>query len=341
MSKAAGSTSQNVAYSSSKLRSLDVCAGGGGLALGLEQAGFHPVLLVEQLTEACNTLRRNRPGWKVIQADLHDFDPDEHRTTWDVDLLSAGLPRVQASAAVSRTRGSDIELDLLKVTTWLVHGVQPRALLIENVANIVTKDTYRPIRTFIREELDNLGYESKWFIVNAADFGVPQDRKLGILVAFKGHELARFQLPQPITSDQRITVGEALCESMKSRGWLGADRWATRANEVAPTLVGGSMDRGGADLGPTGTKRAWARMGVNASSLADDVPAADFHWDPDVGREGMVKLTVPQTAILQGFPTEWQFEGRKTRRYRQIGHATPPPVAKALGQAIRLALDTP
>ncbi|WP_199442549.1 DNA cytosine methyltransferase [Umezawaea beigongshangensis] len=326
-----------MAESEKRLSSLDVCAGAGGLALGLEQAGFDPVLLLENREVVCRTLRANRPRWDVLQTDLLEFDPAEHRQVYDVDLLSAGLPRVKATAAINRPRGSDLEFELLKATIMLLYGVQPRALLVENVADLVTKNAYEPMRKYVCKELDHLGYRYEWFVVNAADHRVPQNREQGILVAFKGDYLDVFEQPSPVM-EPPMTVGDALEESMKARGWAQAAEWAAQADKLAPTLVGGSWERGGPDLGPTGSKKAWARMGVDGATIADEVPDADFEWNPELGRQGMVKLTVGQAARLQGFPPDWRFEGGKTVRYRQVGHASPPPVAEALGQAIRAAL---
>ncbi|ALG15584.1 DNA cytosine methyltransferase [Kibdelosporangium phytohabitans] len=319
-----------------RLSSFDICAGAGGLALGLERAGFDPVLLLDKLAVACETLRLNRPRWEVLEMDLLEFDPVDHQQVYDVDLLSAGLPRVKATATLNRSRGSDLELELLKATMGLMYGVQPRALLIENVPDLVTKDEYRPMREFVDAELTHLGYKSRWFVLNAADHGVPQNREQGILVAFKGDALDAFEEPAP--EDQFVTVGDALRDSMKAKGWKQADEWAAQADKLAPTLVGGSWERGGPDLGPTGSKRAWARMGVDGATVANEVPGPDFHWDPLLGRSGMVPLTVEQAARLQGFPPDWRFAGRKTARYRQVGHASPPPVGTALGQAVRKAL---
>ncbi|MFJ8963894.1 DNA cytosine methyltransferase [Lentzea sp. NPDC102401] len=320
-----------------RFSSLDVCAGAGGLALGLEQAGFDPVLLIDNRDVACETLRANRPRWHVLEMDLLDFVPEDYPQVYDVDLLSAGLPRVQASATATRARGNEAELELLKATIMLVPGVQPRALLVENVPDLAVKPGYEFIRDYVAEELGHLGYRHRWFVVNAADHGVPQSREQGILVAFKGDALDLFEVPAS-SLEQFVTVGEALVESMTARGWQQAGEWAKQADKLAPTLVGGSWTRGGPDLGLTGSKRAWAKMGVDGGTVADDVPGPDFDWNPELGRAGMVKLTVDQAAALQGFPPEWQFAGRKTARYRQIGHASPPPVGRALGQSIRAAL---
>ncbi|WP_069172942.1 DNA cytosine methyltransferase [Streptomyces griseus] len=315
----------------SGLRFLDVCAGAGGLALGLEQAGFDPVLLLDKKQVACETLRRNRPDWDVLQMDLLDFVPTEHPQTYDVDLLSAGPPRVKSSATAARTE-TDEERQLLEAAVLLAHAVQPRALLIENVPGLVEAEALAPLRDFIRQELEHLGYRLRWFVLNAADFGVPQDRKQGVLVALKERYFDLFRPPVP-TVENHVSVGSALRVSMAARGWAGAGAWADQASSVAPTLVGGSDNRGGADLGPTGTKKAWARIGVNGGSLADLVPGPDQDGSSD-----MIKLTVPQTALLQGFPADWHLTGGKTLQYRQIGHASPPPVGKALGRAVADAL---
>lgn len=320
-----------------RFSSVDVCAGAGGLALGLEQAGFDPVLLIDNRDVACATLRVNRPQWHVLEMDLMDFVPDDYPQVYDVDLLSAGLPRVQAAATVTRAHGSAIELELLQATIMLVPGMQPRALLVENVPDLAVKPGYEPIRDYVAKELSHLGYRHQWFVLNAADHGVPQSREQGILVAFKGDGLDFFEVPTP-SLEPFATVGEALIESMSARGWRQAEEWAKQADKLAPTLVGGSWARGGPDLGPTGSKRAWAKMGVDGGTVANDVPGPDFDWNPELGRDGMVKLTVEQAATLQGFPADWQFAGRKTARYRQIGHASPPPVGRALGQSIRAAL---
>ncbi|MFH8724059.1 DNA cytosine methyltransferase [Streptomyces termitum] len=321
---------------SEPLRLLDVCAGAGGLASGLERAGFAPVLLLDKGAHACETLLANRPHWNVVRGDLVDFLPDEHPLCLDVDLLSAGLPRVKASAARGRDTDAD-ELRLLEATVYLLHAVRPRALLLENLPALVDAPAYATTRAFIEAELTHLGYRFHWFVLNAADFGVPQERRLGILVAIEEPWFDAFAPPAP-TVVEHVPVGPVLLPSMRARGWSDAEEWAAQASATAPTLVGGSENRGGADLGPSGTKRAWARMGVNAGSLADEVPGPEYTWPRSTDPALMVKLTVDQAALLQAFPPEWLITGRKTARYRQIGHATPPPVGQALGAALAKAL---
>lgn len=325
-----------------RMTSLQLCAGAGGLALGLEHAGFDPVLLIDNRPVTLDTLRLNRPDWRLREEDLSTLVPEslaQEPTLRRLDLIAGGLPRVKAAAAVSRERGNDHELAVFRATLDLTRVLRPRALLIENVPDLITSETYAPLRNHVRQELSANGYTTFWFVLNAAHHDVPQDRKQGIVVAFASAEAARaFEIPSR-SSEPAATVGQALGPSMGARGWAGATEWASLATEVAPTLVGGSWERGGADLGPTGSKRAWARIGVDGGTVANEVPDPDFEWNPALGRDGMMALTVEQAALLQGFPKDWAFAGRKTARYRQVGHASPPPVGEALGRAIHAALS--
>ncbi|MFG2181468.1 DNA cytosine methyltransferase [Streptomyces abikoensis] len=315
---------------STRFTSFEICAGAGGQALGLERAGFDPVLLIDNKDHCCKTLRLNRGQWDVLQADVVEFDPDEYRQVYDVDLLTGGLPRVKSAATVQRPE-SDVEWKLLQAAVWMAHSVQPRAVLLENVPELVTSEKYASDRAWIEECLGDQGYQCAWHVLNAADFGVPQFRKQGFLVALREPHFSAFRWPTP-SDEPAPTVGEVLGASMASRGWPGAAAWAAAANVPGPALVGGSDKRGGADLGPTGQKKAWARLGVEGKSIADDVPGPD---DPVDFRP---MLNVRHAAMLQSFPDEWRFYGRKTSVYRQIGHASPPPVAEAVGRRIALAL---
>ncbi|GGR35270.1 DNA cytosine methyltransferase [Streptomyces netropsis] len=314
-----------------RFTSFEICAGAGGQALGLEQAGFDPVLLIDSNAHCCRTLHQNRPHWNVLQADVMDFDPAEHDKVYDVDLLSGGLPRVKSAATIQRA-DSDTEWKLLQAAVWMAHSVQPRAVLLENVPELVTSEKYASDREWIEECLSDQGYRCSWQVLNSADFGVPQYRKQGFLVALRDPHHSAFRWPEP-NGTFAPTVGEALGSSMASRGWPGASAWAAAANKPGPALVGGSDKRGGADLGPTGQKKAWARLGVEGKSIADDVPGP--HDPIDL----LPMLDVRQAATLQSFPTDWTFHGRKTSVYRQVGHASPPPVAEAVGKRIAQALS--
>ncbi|XUL88396.1 DUF6339 family protein [Streptomyces galilaeus] len=318
------------AAESRRFRSVELCAGAGAQALGLEQAGFDPVLLIDSKADACFTIDLNRPGWDVICMDIAQFQPSERPEALGVDLVSGGLPRVKSPATVGRAEDTE-ERGVLRAAIALVGAIKPKAVLLENVPDLVQSPDFATDRSWIEAQLNNAGYSWSWRVLNAADFGVPQNRSSGFLVALQNPYFSRFSWPEP-NELPPPTVGQVLGPSMSANGWPGAERWIKAADRIAPALVGGSDRRGGADLGPTGTKKAWATLGVNGNSLGDDPPEADFPAD------GQPKLTVDQTAMIQSIPQEWSFFGGKTSRYRQIGHAMPPPLARALGRAISAAL---
>ena len=300
--------------------SVEVCAGAGGQALGLEDAGFDHVALVEIDPTACLTLRHNRPGWNVIEADVHKV---EGHGWVGVDLLAGGVPCPPFSVA-GKQHGADDERDLFPEMLRLTAEIQPRGVMVENVRGLLGSrfDDYR--KGVIRK-LKRLGYAAEWRLLNACDFGVPQLRPRSILIALRPDDFEFWEWPTGDRS-QTPTVGQVLLPTMTANGWTGARQWAKRANDIAPTLVGGSRKHGGADLGPTRARAAWAALDVNGLGLADAVPESDHVGPP--------KLTVVQAAIIQGFPIEWEFQGRKTASYRQVGNAFPPPVAQAIGESI-------
>ena len=304
--------------------SVEICAGAGGQALGLEQAGFRHGAVVEIDARACETLRLNRPEWNVLQMDVREFTA--HSVS--PDLLAGGVPCPPFSVAGKRL-GSMDERDLFPEALRLVEESLPRAVMIENVRGLLSPE-FDAYREGISDRLRELGYEPSWKLLNASDFGVPQLRPRTLLVALLPEAAMHFTWPEPMVVPPP-TVGEVLLDEMSAAGWEHARSWADQANSIAPTLVGGSTKHGGPDLGPTRARQAWAKLGVNGKRLAN-VP-------PEPGFEGHPYLTVRMAALIQGFPMDWQFAGPKTSAYRQVGNAFPPPVARAVGNAIRFALD--
>ncbi len=308
----------------SQLSSLEICSGAGGQALGLELAGFEHRALVEIEPVACQTLRLNRPGWQVCEADLRVFDGSPFK---GIDLLAGGVPCPPFSKA-GKQLGAEDERDLFPEAIRLVDECRPQAVMLENVRGLLDA-VFDDYRNKVEQQLRKLGYIPGWRLLNASDFGVSQLRPRVVFVGIRKDAADKFEWPRPLESEP-ATVGELLHDLMKENGWRGADRWREQADSIAPTLVGGSKKHGGPDLGPTRAKRAWASLGVDALGLADEAPARDFAGAP--------RLTARMTARVQGFPDEWAFAGRKTAAYRQIGNAFPPPVAEAVAKQIRVAL---
>lgn len=308
-----------------KLKSIEICAGAGGQALGLEIAGFDHRLVVEIEPIFCDTLRLNRPEWNVQTLDVNQMSGVEYASE-NIDLFAGGVPCPPFSLA-GKQLGADDERDLFPSALRIIEEMRPRAVLLENVRGLLSAK-FEGYRSQILKRLAELGYQGEWKLLNARNFGVPQARQRSILVAFRDNAFEHFTWPEG--EAEEVTVGEALHDLMAADGWTGADAWRATANDVAPALVGGSKKHGGADLGPTRAKQSWAKMGVDGLGLADAAPSKTH--------ESMPRLTTRMAARIQGFPDEWQFAGKKTATYRQIGNAFPPPVAAAVGAAIAAAL---
>lgn len=307
------------------LNSIEICAGAGGQALGLEQAGFEHTSLIEIEAPACQTLRINRPHWNVVEEDLRHYSANEWK---GIELLAGGVPCPPFSKA-GKQHGDNDERDLFPEALRLVSECKPQAVMLENVRGLLDS-VFDEYRARIILDLKKLGYIAEWRLINASDFGVPQLRPRVIFVALKKNAAENFNWPTVFTTPPP-TVGQALFDLMTSNNWRGARQWQERACQIAPTLVGGSKKHGGPDLGPTRAKKAWASIGVDGMGIADTAPEKEF--------VGMPRLTIRMTARIQGFPDHWQFSGKKTAAYRQIGNAFPPPVACAIGTQIQAALN--
>lgn len=314
---------------------VEICAGAGGQALGLERAGFTHELAIELDPMAAATLRANR-DWEVITGDV--ADPKVWQNAHDkklarpesFDLLAGGVPCPPFSIA-GKQLGANDERDLFAWAVEQCAQLQPRALLLENVRGL-SMPRFAGYRQHVLDRLGELGYVAEWRLLHASDFGVPQLRPRFVLVALRDEYAPYFSWPE--TTEPSRTVGETLKGLIASRGWEGAEAWAAGAADIGPTIVGGSKKHGGADLGPTRAKQAWAKLGVDAMGVADLAPAPG-----DVFKVGP-KLTTEMVSVLQGWDPAWgwKFEGRKTSVYRQIGNAFPPPVAEAVGKSIAQAL---
>lgn len=307
------------------LSCVEICAGAGGQAIGLDMAGFNHLALVEYEKEYCDVLKLNRPDWNVICEDVHNFDGMPYH---GVDLLAGGVPCPPFSAA-SKQLGKDDERDLFPEAIRLVKEIRPRAVMLENVRGFLDPK-FSEYREHILGAIKELGYEVQIKLLNACDFGVPQLRPRVIIVGIRNDVSCKFTYPTP-NADAAPTVGEAVKELMGANGWKKTEEWAEKANKIAPTVVGGSKKHGGPDLGPVRARNAWAELGVDGKGVANEAPLPDF--------VGMPRLTKEMLARIQGFPAEWNFGSRKTAACRMIGNAFPPPVAAAVGKEIRRCLE--
>jgi DNA (cytosine-5)-methyltransferase 1 len=323
-----------------QLTVAELCAGGGGQALGLERAGFTCVAAVEIDPDACDTLHANRPHWPVLQGDITCLPGCwlEGRP----DLLAGGLP-CQPHSRGGRQLGMTDERHLWDAALGIIADARPRAVLLET-SNAILSPRFTLERGATLRKLHALGYLTSWVVIYASEYGVPQYRRRAVLAAFSDPAAFRaFTWPEPFPGPPP-TAGDALLPLAVAGGWAGAPAWAAGAQDATPTVTGGSRKHGGADLGASQGKAAWRKLGIDPMGIASSTPDKEGKYLRGAGiirdvADGGLMLTIEMAARLQGFPSDWVFCGSKTARYRQIGNAFPPPAAAAAGTAIRNALE--
>ena len=163
------------------LTSIEICAGAGGQALGLEMAGFCHIALIEYEQDYCNTLKLNRPEWNVICTDVKNFSGKPYRDK--IDLLAGGVPCPPFSIA-GKQLGSADERDLFPEALRLIEEINPRAVMLENVRGFLDP-SFTDYRNFILKKIDELGYSVQIKLLNASDYGVPQISKALSLILSK------------------------------------------------------------------------------------------------------------------------------------------------------------
>lgn len=317
----------------SELSVVEICAGAGGQSLGLHKAGFEHLLAVELDPTAATTLASNIPT-DVRVGDVADRGVWSPASFKDVTMFAGGVPCPPFSVA-GKQLGSSDERDLFAWAVEQVPVIRPRVLLLENVRGL-SGPRFSAYRQRVLDRLDSWGYVGEWKLLFSSDFGVPQLRPRFVLIAMTPDDHRRFHWPEP-TVTTPTTVGDALYDLMASRGWEHANEWRELAQDIGPTLVGGSKKHGGADLGPSRAKEAWKRLYVDGRGLANEAPSSDA----PSAREVMPRITVEMASRIQGWSSEdnWRFAGGKTSQYRQVGNAFPPPVAEALGRSVAAALS--
>lgn len=190
-------------------QTLELFAGAGGLALGLEQAGLHVVCLNEIDKDACGTLRQNRPQWQVIEADIRTLNW-EHLIETEIDLLTGGFPCQAFSYAGEKLGFADTRGTLFFEFARAIKEVQPKVFLGENVRGLLSHDRQRTIRT-IEAVLSEIGYTlMPPQVLNALFYRVPQKRQRLFLVGIRNDLVPYAQFAWPSPCPQIMTLADAL-----------------------------------------------------------------------------------------------------------------------------------
>ncbi|MBB3658414.1 DNA (cytosine-5)-methyltransferase 1 [Rhizobium sp. BK650] len=322
-----------------KLTVVELCAGAGGMSLGLEEAGFVPLALYEFDRHAAATLRLNRPFWNVVEGDVRQVDFKKH-ASMSVDLLVGGLP-CQPYSIDGKGLGKDDPRDLLLEGARAVREIRPSAFIFENVTGLLNARHADHLGNFLRQ-LKKCGYLVHMVRMEAEDLGIAQERTRILFVGMRQKHMASFRAP-PAFPEWRTNMGDVLEDLMAANGWAGAKEWADARRSFV--VVRNGVEKRGAlastVVGRKGGSREkeaarWAKKGVDIATVAD---AAPTQAQADKAGPGFLpRLTLRMRARLQGFPDWWDFAGGKDSKARQVGNAVPPVIGKAIGLAVRSAL---
>lgn len=331
--------------------SIELFAGAGGLSLGLEHAGFAPILLNELDRDAYHTLRCNRPKWNAVHANVQDLDFRSYYGK--ADLLSGGFPCQAFSYAGKQAGFNDTRGTLFFELARAISEVQPKVFIAENVRGLLSHDNGRTLET-IRNVIKELGYtlvEPK--VLRAVLYKVPQKRERLILVGIRNDlaDLAHFTWPHPyprvMTLKDAFFAGDLYPTDVpQSEGQRypakkqqvlalvpeGGD-WRDLPVEIQKEYMGKSFYLGG---GKTGMAR---RLSMSQPSLTLTCAPAQKQTERCHPWETR-PLTVREYARIQTFPDEWQFCGSQTSQYKQIGNAVPVNLSYAVGRSLVRLLNT-
>jgi DNA (cytosine-5)-methyltransferase 1 len=322
---------------------LELFAGAGGLAIGLEKSGLKCVALNEIDKWACNTLRKNRPNWKVLEGDIKDFDFPDYKNK--VDVVTGGFPCQAFSYAGKKLGLKDARGTLFYEFARVVQEVSPAICIGENVRGLLSHEKGKTLKGMI-SILDEIGYNVVPVqILKAINYKVPQKRERLILVGIRKDINIKYEYPKPYKRiynlsdalkkgdlfDKNVPKSdgakypkskEDVLDLIPPKGY-----WRDLPLDLQKEYMGGSFYLGG---GKTGMAR---RIGWDEPCLTLTCSPAQKQTErchPEETRP----FTVREYARIQTFPDEWKFDGSLAQQYKQIGNAVPVNLGQELGYSI-------
>lgn len=315
---------------------VELFAGAGGLAIGLEKAGLKTILLNEIDKDCVKTLKKNRPNWNVIQGDIRNVD----FSGINADIITGGFPCQAFSYAGKKLGFSDVRGTLFYEFARAVKEIQPKIFWGENVAGLVSHDGGRTLTTMI-DILKSLGYEVQYKILNAVNYSVPQKRQRVIIIGTKPG--IKFEYPEP--HKEIVTLREALKDVPKSSGTKYSEKrkkildlvkpggcWINLPLDLQKEFLGKSFNSGGGKRGMA-RRISWDEPCLTLTTSPSQKQTERCH--PDETRP----FTIREYARIQTFPDNWEFVGSVSSQYKQIGNAVPSKLAEEVGKKIVEALD--
>lgn len=310
---------------------FEIFAGAGGMALGFEKAGLEIKYLLENDSNCCNTLRKNRPNWNIMQEDIRNVDFKKYK----VDIVSGGFPCQPFSHAGHKLGFEDTRGSLFYEFARALKEIKPKIFIAENVEAIIRNNDGKTFKTIL-EIFDSFGYKMHTDVLNAVNYLVPQKRKRVIFVGVKkGYD---FSFPNP--SKKSLTLRDALKNVKKSIGMKYSDSkisllehvppggcWINMPEKIQKQYMGKSFYSSGGRRG-MGRRISWDEPCLTLTCSPGQKMTERCH--PDETRP----FTVREYARIQTFADSWKFEGSLSSQYKQIGNAVPVQLSKALGKSL-------
>ena len=331
------------------MKIIELFAGAGGLALGIEKAGFETIGLVEFDKSATDTLKCNRPHWKVIHDDIANISQLDLEEYFNIkkgklDLLSGGSPCQSFSYAGKRLGLEDARGTLFYHYAVFLEKLQPKMFLFENVKGLLTHDKGETYKTILRI-FEEQGYTVKKEVLNAWDFGVPQKRERLITIGIRTDLVGKIDFEFPVQYKYKPILRDILLDCPKS---VGA-KYSESKTEIFKLVPAGGYWRDiPEDIAKDYMKSCWYMEGGRTGILRRmslDEPALTVLTSPSQKQTDRCHplearpFTVRENARCQTFPDDWVFCGSVGQQYKQVGNAVPVNLAYEIGKKIKESLE--
>lgn len=322
--------------------SIELFAGAGGLALGIERAGFKHIALIEIDKDSANTLKLNRPQWNVINDDIANISPLDIVKN-ELDLLSGDSPCQSFSYAGKRLGLDDSRGTLFYHYAKFLQQLQPKMFLFENVRGLLTHDKGKTYKTILNV-FDDCGYRIKYKVLNACDYGNAQKRERLITIGIRKDLKIEFEFPSPL--DYKPVLRDVLNDVPQS---LGANYSEYKKSLFRLVPQGGYWKDIPQELAKEYMKSCWNMAGGRTGILrrmSFDEPSLAVLTSPTQKQTERCRpiyerpFTVRENARIQSFPDDWQFCGSMHSQYRQVGNAVPVNLAFHIALAIKKSLES-
>lgn len=322
---------------SKDITEIELFAGAGGLALGLEEAGIKGLEFVEFDHDACNTLRTNRPKWNIIEDDIHNVDFT--RYSGKIDIVTGGFPCQAFSYAGKKLGFEDTRGTLFHEFARCVKEVNPKMFLAENVKGLLSHDKGRTFSTIINV-FEGLGYTLQYKVLNACFYGVGQKRERVVIIGIRNDLTDKIKFNYPVPDKEWTTLRTALKDCPESEGESYSENkkkvmelvpaggcWVDLPSDIAKAYMKKSYYSGGGRRGMA-RRIAWDEPCLTLTTSPSQKQTERCH--PDETRP----FTVREYARIQSFPDTWEFAGKMSNKYKQIGNAVPVEMARRIGVQI-------